>query len=666
MLLNRFFPRLVLTAPLSIFVATALVACGGGGGGGAAVTLSPTQPTTVATEKNLTASESGELLSYVKERLKAQPTAENVSTTGGPVALAAGNPASGVSGTTLQEQGVDEDDLIKTDGSFIYALGYNLNGLNGATLSAYQRAVSGSVTKLGSLTFPGANIADQASVGGIFLFESPKKIVAVGSAQGATMPTVSLPNYSAQAAKVQLTVVDVSTPSALSISRTLKIDGNLISSRRIGNYLYLVTTWRPALNPEPAAIASLNISAVLPNIQVNTQAPVPLISDTDCYVQTKNAASDIQLTTITAIDLASPDPTRNSRCFAGGTEAAYVSDASVYLSTTRYAYTPTPQSGVVNSGGASPAIALWRYPESIKTDIHKFSLSGLTLNYKASAQVEGHLGWQQDKKSYRMSEYKGDLRVLTFTGSAGWGEVRTQDPASPATLTVLREVGANLEKIGSLPSTKRPAPIGLPNEQVYAVRLLGERGYVVTFRQTDPLYMLDLSDPTDPKTIGELKAPGYSDYIYPIGVNLILGVGKDATTSGLVQGVKVALYDVSNPEAIVELATKSIGKRGSTSALDTSSHGINLFTTGDTTRVALPIRVVDGNPVNQSLYRFEVNSQAKTLSEKPSILGNAFATVNSSSIPGVFDNIYVGYSRSVQINDNIYFLHGGTVSGHLW
>jgi len=147
---------------------------------------------------------------------------------------------------------------------------------------------------------------------------------------------------------------------------------------------------------------------------------------------------------------------------------------------------------------------------------------------------------------------------------------------------ILRERASDqsLQVVGQLPNTQRPAAIGLPGEQVYAVRMLGERGYVVTFRQVDPLYVLDLSNPADPKQAGELKVPGFSDYLFPMGDGLLFGVGKDADASGRQGGVKVALFDVKDPARPAALASLTFGQRGSATALDASSHGINLFQRG--------------------------------------------------------------------------------------
>jgi uncharacterized secreted protein with C-terminal beta-propeller domain len=220
--------------------------------------------------------------------------------------------------------------------------------------------------------------------------------------------------------------------------------------------------------------------------------------------------------------------------------------------------------------------------------------------------------------------------------------------------------------VGSLPNAQRPAPIGIAGEQVYAVRFVGSRAYVVTFRRTDPLYVLDLANPTDPLIAGELKAPGFSDYLVPLGDALLLGVGKDANDAGLVQGVKVALFDVSNPAAPKELAQRLIGKRGSTSALDYSPHGINVLQTNGTARIALPVRVnhlADFTPGYQALYRYEVELGVKQLVDKPIAQSADFALLGANAAYGQFD---MARERSVQVGDYFYHLSGGLLTASAW
>jgi Beta propeller domain len=664
------FVKNINLCALTLGLSVLLCACGGSD---SAVPVASTVPVP-ATEKDLAASRPGELLLYVQSRLtllasEGRSIAAGVTFSAGPVA---GTPTSSAnapatldfSNNPLQEQGVDEDDLIKTDGVMIYSLvgpSFNATSPKTGRLLAYERDIAGVVKNTAAL-----DIAADSSASGMFLLAPAKRLALLGRASSG---------------KIDLTLVDISRADALNVITKMHIDGSLVGTRRIGNILYLTSTWTPVVSTDKSSVSALTTADLLPTIQTGSKAAEPLLSDTDCYVQTKNASPEVQLTTITAIDLSTPNLDRRSRCFVGGSEALYVSEKNIYVATTRYTYV----SPIIKPGTGPQLIAPnLSYPSDIKTDIHKFSVSGLNIAYQASAEVNGHLGWHADRKSYRFSEFNDDLRILTFTGQVGWAfspasdvsaAVATSPAPSPATLTVLRQIDGQLLVIGQLPNPKRPAPIGLPNEQVYAVRLIADRGFVVTFRQTDPLYLLDLSDPADPRAAGELKAPGFSDYLFPIGRDLLLGVGKDANALGQLQGVKLGLYDVSNLSMPKEIATRVIGQRGSTSALDYSAHGINLFTQGDVTRIAVPVRVnqlaVPNSPgffapSYQSLFRFEVNTSTHQLLEKPAILGTQFSAVNPWATPGLYDELSIGQSRSVQVADQIYYLNGGLLTGHSW
>jgi len=160
----------------------------------------------------------------------------------------------------------------------------------------------------------------------------------------------------------------------------------------------------------------------------------------------------------------------------------------------------------------------------------------------ASGEVEGRL-----LNQFAMSEYNGDLRVATTTDDwGGFGE------RSESTVYVLRPNGDELEQISSIGGLGR-------DEQIFAVRFLGDVGYVVTFRQIDPLYVLDLSDPENPVLDGELKIPGYSAYLHPVGDGLLLGVGQDANEDGRTLGTQLSLFDVSDPTNPERISTLPIG-----------------------------------------------------------------------------------------------------------
>jgi hypothetical protein len=175
--------------------------------------------------------------------------------------------------------------------------------------------------------------------------------------------------------------------------------------------------------------------------------------------------------------------------------------------------------------------------------IHQFSLDdGTGASYVASGEVQGRL-----LNQFAMSEYNGDLRVATTTDN--WGNFGDQ---SESTVYVLRPNGTDLEQISSISGLGK-------GEQIYSVRFIDDVGYVVTFRQIDPLYVLDLSDPANPVLDGELKIPGYSAYLHPVGEGLLLGVGQDATDEGRTTGTQLSLFDVSDPANPQRISTLPIG-----------------------------------------------------------------------------------------------------------
>ena len=287
--------------------------------------------------------------------------------------------------------------------------------------------------------------------------------------------------------------------------------------------------------------------------------------------------------------------------------------------------------------------------------------------------MPGHLGWDQEKKPYRLSEYQGDLRVISFTGETGWfgGPVTpfatvSQKAASPATLTVLRENAAerSLKPVATLPSESRPTALGHAGEQVYAVHFAGPQAYLVTFRRTDPMYVLDLSDPAEPRTVAELAMPGYSDYLFPLPAGKLLGVGRDATADGRVQGLKLALLDVANPAVPRVLASRTLGDSSSSSALDYTRHGISLVAQGSQVQVALPVRVAetsDGKTSTvQGLARYLADTAAGTLTESP--LAVAVRFDGSSGDSARYARYDLGKERSFLAVAGAYYLSGGDVS----
>ena len=313
-----------------------------------------------------------------------------------------------------------------------------------------------------------------------------------------------------------------------------------------------------------------------------------------------------------------------------------MSEQSLYLATTRTPYTYSSRFPV--------------YAAQSSTDVHKFVLDGLEMTYRGSGNVPGHLGFDQNRKSFRMGEHQGALRVITqsTTSWGGWGVVpasSTSAVESPGRLSILQESKGTLAMVGELPNAKRPAPLGKPGEQLYASRFLGARGYLVTYRLTDPLYVLDLSNPADPFIAGALEVSGYSDYLFPLSENLLLGVGKEAVEErgggdgrfAWYQGVKLSLIDLTDPANPREAAKSVIGRRGTDATVLRDHHGIAIVQNGSSTRVSLPVSLHETAPqgangaantyfqyTRTELQKFDIDTARRTLKARvplPSILG---------------------------------------------
>lgn len=608
-----------------------LAGCGGGGGGG------PVPGSDVGTGgTGLEAARPGELAAYARTRI-GQGLAQGLSIT---AIAAASLPAAGAANTPgqapAQEAGVDEEDLLQSDGRTLFALHPWTSWdspARPAQLTTHSINADGSLSPQATTT-----LASAFRTPGMYLAREARRLAILGEADAAEGPVAmdaQLTTVWPYRRRLLVDVRDVSAPEAPTSVRRLEITGSLVGSRMVGNVLYVASTWVPDLSHYPipagstpaqveAALSRLTTAELLPTIRIDGGPDQPLVAETDCLLQRRNASASFAVTTVTAIDLASPAVQHASRCFVGGTSALYMTQGSVYLASSEQ-----------YSDEVFITIFPPRFPAAVRTDIHKFALQGPRIDYRGSGRIQGHLGWDREKAPYRLSEHEGLLRVLSFTGEAGWFGIQganQQAAPAPATLTVLREDASrrSLVEVATLPNGRRPGHLGKPGEQLYGVRFAGPRAYLVTFRQTDPLYVLDLSEPSDPKVTGELTVPGFSDYLFPLADGKLLGVGKEATAEGLLQGVKVGLFDVADPAQPRVLSTVTLGARGSVSGLDYSRRGISLLGQASQVRMALPVRLYEPagsalpTPRRQGLARFQIDTGRGTLLEQPLIVATTF------------------------------------------
>src|SRR3990170_2972072 len=332
------------------------------------------------------------------------------------------------SSTILQESGVDEADMIKTDGRHLYM----------AVKSPYP--YYGFMEGRG---IPVTTGSTSGSSGGedTFYQKYANKI--------RVMELSDSPPDTSEVAVISLS--DSAIADSLYLVTGLSIDGYLIASRRINETIYIVTRYTPYIEgylPYPvtekekqynaALLDGASLSDLLPDIRINGEEKGDLVNPGNCYLPPvpEDAVATPDIITITAIDLASPqNPVPNiiSSCIVGQAETVYVSPQSLYLATTRYRYVPMPLSDdtTISASNAVGMTVSYTSPE-VETDLHKFSLDASQPVYNGSGVVPGHLGWEQDKKSFRMGEKDEYLRIATSLGE-------TWDNSAQTMLTVLKE-----------------------------------------------------------------------------------------------------------------------------------------------------------------------------------------------------------------------------------
>jgi uncharacterized secreted protein with C-terminal beta-propeller domain len=219
------------------------------------------------------------------------------------------------------------------------------------------------------------------------------------------------------------------------------------------------------------------------------------------------------------------------------------------------------------------------------TEIHKFRIGATPreTHYIGSGVVPGHV-----LNQFAMDEWSGYLRVATTRG-------RVPDPKVESAVSILAETkDGNLARVGAVEKIA-------PGEDIRAVRFDGDRGYVVTFKKTDPLFVVDLYQPAHPKILGELKIPGFSTYIHRLDPDHLLSIGFDANDHGdfaYFDGVILQLFDVKNPTDPRLIHKEKIGSRGSSSEAATDHLAFNYF--ADQGLLAIPMTICDGGGDGQN------------------------------------------------------------------
>lgn len=423
--------------------------------------------------------------------------------------------------TNVQEQGVDEPDILKTDGSRLFMVrgGHTLTAL---TTTAAGASVAGSV----DLDVPFARdlllAGDHVIVfTGGWYSGAP---MAAGAASGPSSTVV---------------VVDVHDLAAMKVVSKLSLEGTVVSSRLV-NGIARVVIDSPALGPtfeyptddspeaqqratdhNKAVVAASTLDDWVPHYVLEDRTTSPVKTTTGRLCNCENALRPAVLpgfetATVLTIDPRRPTP-GNGVAVQGAGRLIYASKTHLWLA---------GEAPYVPGTTALPA----------STVLHEFDITGSEeATYMASGAIPG---WIKDQ--FSMSERDGILRVVTSLGTS-------------SSITAVEPDGPALAPIGTISGLGE-------GEQVYGVRFLGPLAYVVTFKRTDPLFVIDMSNPRLPVLTGRLELPGFSSYLHPIDATHILGVGSSADDSGRVTGVQVSVFDVHDPAHPVRTANADLGK----------------------------------------------------------------------------------------------------------
>ena len=442
--------------------------------------------------------------------------------------------------TNIQVAGVDEADTVKTDGEYIYLV----TGNNVSILKAYPADQAQLVSTIA--------ISDMTPVG---IFVNGDRLAVLGTQSIMSQQLINGTNIYFTNTTTTAQIYDISNRTNPKLLTTFTTSGTYFNSRMIGDFVYLIAS-EPALYADQPA-SNVTIDTVnIPKLGMNGNTTEVLPSEIYYSNTTDNY---FVFTTIVALNIQNTEETPSYKTLTlGGTSTIYVSPNNIYVT----------------------------FPEQDHTLIYRVHIENSTINPEAEGEVPGSV-----LNQYSMDEHNDYFRIATtnttwttstinltgtpivsgqFINATGiWSGTNVTGPfvivvrTGFATEHNVYVLDQNLTILGRLENLA-------PNENLHSARFVGDRCYLVTFQKTDPLFVINLTDPTEPAVLGELRIPGFSDYLYPYDENHLIGVGKETVEAeqgyfAWYQGIKVALFDVSNVSNPIQMANYTIGDRGSDS-----------------------------------------------------------------------------------------------------
>ena len=488
--------------------------------------------------------------------------------------------------TNNQVDGVEEADIIKTDGKYIYYIKGKYGNTEVLIIDANNLKIVDRIDDFDKIS---------EEVNPIDMYITKNKLIIIAS--------VWKDHYLYDNDLVCALIYDISDIENVEYERQIGIDGDYISSRMIDDNLYFITEKNVYFYYDEDIKDRDIIPYYIDTVKSKKEREVGL--DHIYYFKDSEETSYVNIVTVNI-------ESDNEACietFLGASSEIYSSEDYLYLTKENYNY--YYRIGI----------------EETTTEIYKFELGNGKVVYTAKGEVKGTI-----LNQFSMDEYKGNLRIATTSYNRNY---ETEN-----NVYVLDE---DLNQIGKLEHLAE-------DEKIYSVRFIGKVGYVVTFKQVDPLFVIDLSDGENPEVKGKLKIPGYSSYLHPYDETHIIGIGRNTENteygSTVNTNMKMSMFDVSDLEDPKEMFSVSIGGKGSSSEI-LNNHKA-LFFNKEKDLIGFPITIYDNN----DYYSYRTRMQGAIIYEID--LGNKEFKEKGTISMKKASNGYYSYDYDRQIRRIIY------------
>lgn len=478
-----------------------------------------------------------EVIYYTERETKAESVMDTATNSS--------NEEKNYSETNTQVKGVDEADIVKTDGKNIYYVVKEYNGYGIAIINVNTNE------KVNKIEYDNNEIYPSE----IFLYKD--KLIVIGNKYQNNKTVIEETETTSKRyleladvayignSMTTIVVYDVSDVLNIKEIRKVEIEGNYISSRMIEENIYVISSkdlyqyYYGSLREDELQSRYLD-TAISDDLICKDYKDI-------YYFPESEESNYLNIASFNVNNLEDA----NLKTFLGAGSDVYCSENNLYITKTNWNYKMIEDS-------------------TAETSIYKISLNGTKLVLEAETKIPGMIINQ-----FSLDEYNGNLRIAV---------TKYNNNSSEDTSNNLYILDSKLSVIGSIENMAE-------GEEIYSVRFMGNKGYIVTFKQVDPLFVIDLSNPINPSVVGELKIPGYSSYLHPYDENHIIGIGYNTTEtsygSTVNDGIKLSMFDVSNPTNPIEMFNTVIGdKHTNTSA--TYDHKAVMFSK-EKNIIAIPI-----------------------------------------------------------------------------